>query len=284
MSRLTIENLSLGQEPAGAEPCGVNRRDALKAGLTFTIGSLFVYAFQRPGDALADGQAAGTAKGSKGKALFPPGDHWYGYAVDTTKCIGCGRCVVACKLENKVPWEPEFNRTWVERYTITEDRKVIVDSPLGALKGFGPDPDTGGKKIEKSFFVPKLCNHCESSPCVQVCPVGASYMSPEGIMLVAREHCVGCGYCVQACPYGSRFLDPVHGWADKCTLCYHRITKGLAPACVESCPVGARTYGDLRAPKSAVRKLIGTSRYKVIKPELGTRPKCYYIGLDEEVR
>ena len=137
----------------------------------------------------------------------------YGFIVDTTTCIGCGMCVQACKTENLVP--DECYRTWVERYIITADEQVHVDSPHGALHGFKPSEITG--KIKKAFFVPKLCNHCSEANCVQVCPVGATYTTSEGMVLVDEKQCVGCGYCIQACPYGARFMHPVRHTADKCT-------------------------------------------------------------------
>ena len=98
------------------------------------------------------------------------------------------------------------------------------DSPNGGYDGF-PEPTT--QAGVKTFFVPKMCNHCADSPCIQVCPVGATFLTPDGVVLVDKEYCLGCRYCVQACPYGCRYIDPETHTADKCTLCYHRITKGL---------------------------------------------------------
>src|ERR1039457_1436563 len=127
-------------------------------------------------------------------------DHWWGMIVDIDKCIGCGNCVRACSKENNVP--EGYFRTWVERYQIEnqikEARQPHVESPNGAIDGFPPLARTD----MKSFFVPKLCNHCADSPCVQVCPVGATFVSPDGVVLVDKEYCLGCRYCVQACPYG----------------------------------------------------------------------------------
>jgi len=205
----------------------------------------------------------------------------WGYVVDTTRCIGCGSCVRACKLENNVP--DTYFRTWVERYEIDQDEKVRVDSPQGALESFREDRE-GGKRIVKAFFVPKLCNHCRNSACTQVCPVGASYHSPDGVVLVDRKHCVGCGYCAQACPYGCRFIPHPPGTADKCTLCYHRIHRGLLPACVQACPREARLFGNLKDPESRIRRILHERRYYLLKPEMGTNPKCYYLGLDLEVK
>ena len=205
----------------------------------------------------------------------------WGYIVDTTRCIGCGACVRACKIENDVP--ETFYRTWVERFEIDKNEKVRVDSPKGAIESFKQD-NFESAEVVKAFFVPKICNHCYNSACTQVCPVGASYHSPDGVVLIDKEHCVGCGYCVQACPYGCRYVDHAKGTADKCTLCYHRIQKGEAPACVNACPRNARIFGNLKDPDSVINKILHQRRYGVLKPDLGTNPKCYYIGLDKEVR
>jgi Fe-S-cluster-containing dehydrogenase component len=157
--------------------------------------------------------------------------HWWAMAIDIEKCIGCGACVRACKAENDVLDGPMYFRTWVERYHVEPPDPVrlhaepapLVDSPNGGHDGFDDrySPDVPGK----TFFVPKLCNHCAHSPCVQVCPVGATFESPDGVVLVDKSMCLGCRYCVQACPYGCRYIDPRTNTVDKCTLCYHRITR-----------------------------------------------------------
>ena len=206
--------------------------------------------------------------------------HRWVYLIDTRLCIGCGSCVRACRAENDVP-EGAY-RTWVERYEIPVEFESYVDSPDGGAEGF--DPVTTGLHVQKAFFVPKLCNHCHQTPCIQVCPVGASYRTHDGVILVDSEHCIGCGYCVQACPYGSRFIDPETHTAGKCTLCYHRITKGLTTACVGICPMGARRLGDREDPDDPVHEILATQRVMVLQPELLTRPQCYYLGLDMEVR
>ena len=207
-------------------------------------------------------------------------DHDYAFLIDTTRCIGCGMCVQACKRENDVP--DGFYRTWVERYRIGEAGRLVVDSPNGALFGFRHSP--GDFRITKAFFVPKMCYHCRNAPCIQVCPVGATYITKDGVVLVDEKHCIGCGYCVQACPYGARFMHPVKHVADKCTWCYHRITKGLNPVCVMACPVGARALGNLTNQNDPVRKIISSERVNILQPQLLTKPNCYYLGIDKEVR
>jgi Fe-S-cluster-containing dehydrogenase component len=211
-------------------------------------------------------------------------DHWWAMWIDVGACIGCGTCVRACKEENDVPREPVYFRTWVERYRVRPDdpEHPAVDSPNGGYDAFTDtgDPDPGAKH----FFVPKLCNHCAHSPCVQVCPVGATFESPDGVVLVDKTYCLGCRYCVQACPYGCRFIDPRTNTVDKCTLCYHRVTKGLTTACCETCPTSARQLGDLKNPKDPIHQLLRDHAVHVLKPQMATGSKVYYNGLDGSVR
>jgi Fe-S-cluster-containing dehydrogenase component len=217
----------------------------------------------------------------------------WAFLVDTQKCIGCGFCVKACKLENDIPFNDNVSRTWVERYVVTKDGDVFADSPKEARNGFingridlghGKSRDIAGDNVDKAFFVPKLCNQCEKPPCVQVCPVGATYQVADGVVLVDRKWCIGCGYCIMACPYGMRFFHPRYHVAEKCNFCYHRINKGMEPACVMACPVGARRIGNLKKSRDPVATIIKTGRVSVHKPEYGTSPQVYFIGLSYEVR
>ena len=223
---------------------------------------------------------------------YDPTQHRWAMAIDVNRCIGCGLCAEACKKENHVPEGPYY-RTWVERYVIkkpepgsaTERGETLVDCPSGGMKGF-PDLPVPREEIQHSFFVPKLCNLCEHSPCVQVCPVGATFDAPDGAVLIDPNYCIGCGFCIQACPYGCRFLSPVTKTAEKCTLCYHRITCGLRPACVEVCPTQARVFGDLKHPVAddPLQQFYQKNRVEALKPNLGTGPRVVYAGFDKEVR
>lgn len=214
---------------------------------------------------------------------YVPAEHYYGMGIDINKCIGCGRCANACKLENDVPREPFFFRTWVERYRIFEDGKVIIDSPNGAADGFRSEPPAE-KNVVRNFFAPKICNQCDKPPCVQVCPVGATFKTPDGVVLVDSKYCIGCRYCIQACPYGARYLHPEKRIADKCTFCYHRIANEKLPACVEACPTQARIFGELEKKASPLVRFMRMNKISVLKPSLNTEPKVYYANFDMEVR
>ena len=182
------------------------------------------------------------------------GKKQYGMVVDTRKCVGCMSCTITCKMENKVPFDGF--RSWVN------------------LRERGSFPQV------KRHFLPRLCNHCENAPCVQVCPVQATYRRDDGIIVIDEGRCIGCGYCVTACPYNARYLNPQTKVADKCTFCQHRLEQGLEPACVHNCMGKARVFGDLNDPGSAVSKLLNSTGVQTLQPELGTEPQVYYISAD----
>ena len=204
------------------------------------------------------------------------------FIVDITVCIGCGSCCIADKAEYKVP--DGYYRTWVERYIVDIHDGVYVDSPDGGLGGYTKAREGLPHPIRDTFFVPKLCNMCKKPSCVQVCPVGATYQTKDNFVLVDKTRCVGCSYCVQACPYSIRFINPTSHTAEKCTWCYHRVRKGLLPACVTVCPTGARKFGDLDDPDSEVAKLLRAPHViSVLKPDMGNEPGLHYRGLRRDV-
>ena len=193
-------------------------------------------------------------------AIAATGKHQWAMLIDVRKCIGCQACTVSCIQENAVP-EGSF-RTVVSTYSVK-----LVDSaqPAG------------------TYVLPRLCNHCDNPPCIPVCPVGATYKREDGIVAVDGDRCVGCAYCVQACPYDARFINHETNKADKCTFCAHRVDAGLLPACVETCVGGARIFGDINDAEGELARRLKEAQpqLKVLKPELETAPRVFYIGLDE---
>jgi len=178
----------------------------------------------------------------------------YGMIHDETACIGCTACMEACRETNQVP-------EGVARL------KIVRSGPIGEY------PDV------RYDFYRHSCQHCENPPCVDVCPTGASHIDPAtGIVDVHDNRCVGCKYCIFACPYRVRFINPVTKAADKCDFCRHtNLAVGKQPACVEACPVGALTFGNLDDPDSPIsRKLVTATAYRA-KENLGTEPKMYRI-------
>lgn len=184
----------------------------------------------------------------------------YGMLVDLRKCIGCQACTVSCSIENQAPIG-QF-RTTVLQYEVN-----LPDEQQAAM-----------------LSLPRLCNHCDTPPCVPVCPVQATFQREDGIVLVDSDRCVGCGYCVQACPYDARFINHETKTADKCTFCEHRLEVGLLPACVESCVGGARVIGDLNDSESEISRRMAEHKddIKVLKPDANTAPHVFYIGLPDE--
>ncbi len=211
--------------------------------------------FLRALPAITAGAALAPAPAIAAAAGEGDGKHRWAMVVDVQKCIGCQACTVSCIMENAVP-ENSF-RTIVSTYEVHEGKRT------------------------NTYMLPRLCNHCANPPCIPVCPVGATFQRKDGVVVVDGDRCVGCAYCVQACPYDARFINHATGKADKCTFCAHRVDAGLLPACVETCVGGARIFGDLNDPDSKVRHLVDRNKMKVLKPEMGTQPHVFYLGLDE---
>ncbi|MEM9523565.1 MAG: 4Fe-4S dicluster domain-containing protein [Pseudomonadota bacterium] len=210
-----------------------------------------------------------------------------GLVIDLDTCVGCHACVIACKgwntqghgapLSDQDPYGVKPSGTFLNRvhsYEVTP-----ADAPAQVM------------------HFPKSCLHCEDAPCVTVCPTGASYKRTEdGIVLVNEAHCIGCGLCAWACPYGAREMDRAAGVMKKCTLCIDRIyndtlpEEDRQPACVRTCPAGARHFGDLDDPESDVSKLVADRGGIALMPEQGTKPVNKYLpprakhdGDDEQI-
>lgn len=174
----------------------------------------------------------------------------YAMVIDASKCFDCKACIVACQLENGVP--PRFERDWIKH--------------------------TAGAHETKLQFQPGNCMQCDEPACVEACPVGATFKSRDGRVLIDPSTCIDCGNCVSACPYGARYRHPTKHTADKCDFCQRRLKRGLEPACVVTCPTRARVFGDLNDPSSEVSKLLKRGGLvRVINPKVDTKPNIYYM-------
>ena len=212
----------------------------------------------------------------------------WGMVIDRKKCVGCHACAMACKAENHTPPGVTYN--------------PVMEEEVGTY------PDV------RRRFTPKPCMQCTDSSCVKVCPTKATYYRKDGIVVIDYDKCIGCRYCIQACPYGSRAFDYGHNYhpeqtpfeaqpspeygekrrrrpmkspignVRKCTFCVHRIVKGLAPACAETCIGQAIHFGDLNDPEARcwvhgekLRELLATRHHMRLKEELGNEPAVYYL-------
>lgn len=194
----------------------------------------------------------------------------YGMLIDLKKCVGCHACSVACKEAHGT--RPGVRRSHVER----------------EFEGTYPSA--------RKTAIPMLCMHCETAPCVEVCPTGASFKREDGIVAVNKDECIGCKSCVSACPYGARYYTEDEagyfgaelneyeevmyptmpaGTVDKCTFCAERIDAGdgRVQACVAACPAGARLFGELDDIRSQAESGGG---YQLL-PDEGTNPSVWYL-------
>ena len=199
-------------------------------------------------------------------------DKKLGLVIDLDICVGCHACSVSCK---------EWNNSG-------------SSGPLNDFDSYGKNPDGVWFNRVHSFevediesstvYFPKSCLHCDNAECVTVCPTGASYKREEdGIVLVNADTCIGCKLCSWACPYGAREYDETAGVMKKCTLCVDKIynenlpENERVPACVSSCPTGARSFGDLGDKNSEIVKLVSDREGYNLMPEQECKPVNKYL-------
>jgi formate dehydrogenase iron-sulfur subunit len=165
-----------------------------------------------------------------------------GFFTDTSVCIGCKACEVACKEWNAVPEDGlslsgmSYDNT-VSLGASTWRHVAFVEQP-------GPAAADGGEGM-RWLMASDVCKHCTESACLDVCPTGALFRTEFGTVVVQDDVCNGCGYCVGACPFGVIARREEDGQAHKCTLCYDRLGAGMEPACAKACPTDSIQFGPL---------------------------------------
>ena len=239
---------------------------------------------------LAVGAGVAAAAGLGGKFLFEkfvpspdqriqgsPRDSWV-MLIDLDRCDGCGQCTTACQTAHVSP----AGQQWIQVYQVKDEK--------------------GG-----SFYLPRPCFQCRNAPCQKVCPVGATFIDRDGIVLVDHRRCIGCRYCMAACPYNARSFNwtqptypaealahpyspeapwPVDkGVVMKCVFCAHNVRDGKLPECVSACPMGAIYFGN-EAEDAVTNSRRETLPFRATlvkeggfrwKEELGTDPRVYYL-------
>lgn len=272
------------KKPAEKKPGRVlTRSDFLKiAGATVATGLLTELVITGPLSAEAVQGIGAEAHPHQGSS-----EHEWHMIINLDECIGCGYCMRACQAVNDVP---------------DDDMRWNIVFPERTENGI-------------DFYMNRPCQHCQEAPCVRVCPVGATWVRPDGIVAMDYDRCIGCRYCEVACPYdvrrfnwetpaGENPYQPVWGEAEvdrrprgvveKCTFCVHRIDRGLeqglkpgidaavTPACVEACPVSARIFGDLNDSASPVSQYLQNNDTFRLREDWGTQPHVHYVRPEKE--
>ncbi len=216
-------------------------------------------------------------------------DVLFGYAFNISKCQGYMDCVSACVEENNQDRNSQMQ--YIRIHEMKDGEGFKFDN--------ADDNYYHEVPAEGHFYMGTQCFHCDNPPCVEVCPVQATWKEDDGLVVIDYDWCVGCRYCMAACPYDGRRFNwskpqvPENevnknqhylgnrmrkkGVMEKCTFCVQRSRKGKNPACVDACPTGARIFGNLLDPNSTIRWVLENKKVFRLKEDLGTEPKFWYF-------
>jgi formate dehydrogenase iron-sulfur subunit len=227
------------------------------------------------------------------RGLAPPPRPATGFYTDTTVCIGCKACEVACKQWNQLPADG-FNWTG-NSYDNTGELSATSWRHVKFIEQFTPSPPAGGEKTggrmsldlvsppqeNRWLMMSDVCKHCATAPCQQACPTGSIIHNEFENVYIQPDICNGCAYCIAACPFGVITRASFDGHSHKCTLCYDRQRDGLVPACAKACPTASIQFGPVEELRQRAQKRVEELHRRGVPGAYlyGDEPSSTYSGL-----
>ena len=195
-----------------------------------------------------------------------------GFYTDTTVCIGCKACEVACKEWNQLPsTNGGVNTLSGDSYDNTRRLDGIHWRHVKFIEQF-----TDTRQDGRWLLMSDVCKHCVKAPCLEVCPTGAITRTEFDTVVIQSDACNGCRDCISACPFGVIEVNPVSGTAQKCTLCYDRLQVGMEPACSKACPTQSIQFGKISDLRDRAQK-------RVEQLQQAGEKRAYLYGADDKI-